>query len=160
VRLRPAAAALLCALFLAPSAAGSLALPTVAEEKAAERWIRPVRGILQSPFAYRWGRMHNGVDLDGHTGDPVRAALSGVVTGAGYLRSYSGYGLTVRIRHDRGIQTMYAHLSAAAVRVGHPVRGGDVIGRVGCTGSCTGDHLHFEVRAAGKLVNPLRYIEP
>ena len=137
---------------------GSVALPTVTAEQPVTQWVRPVPGLLQSPFAYRWGRMHNGVDLDGHTGDPVRAALPGYVMAAGYLRNYSGYGLTVRLQHAGRIQTMYAHLSSASVRPGEPVNAGEVIGRVGCTGSCTGDHLHFEVHVRGKLVNPLRYI--
>ncbi len=119
---------------------------------------RPVTGALQSPFGYRWGRLHSGVDLDGETGDPVRAALPGAVTAVGYLRNYSGYGLSVRIRHGRRLQTLYAHLSSASVRVGEPVEDGQLIGRVGCTGSCTGSHLHFEVRVRGRPVDPLRYI--
>ncbi len=122
------------------------------------RFMRPVAGALQSPFAYRWGRLHSGVDLDGETGDPVRAALPGVVTAVGYLRSYSGYGLSVRIRHNARLETLYAHLVAAEVRAGEAVRGGDVIARVGCTGSCTGSHLHFEVRVRGNPMDPLRYI--
>jgi murein DD-endopeptidase MepM/ murein hydrolase activator NlpD len=120
--------------------------------------MRPVPGTLQSPFAYRWGRLHSGADLDGETGDPVRAALPGVVTAVGYLRNYSGYGLSVRIRHDARLETLYAHLVSADVRVGEAVQGGDVIARVGCTGSCTGPHLHFEVRVRGNPVDPLRYI--
>jgi murein DD-endopeptidase MepM/ murein hydrolase activator NlpD len=118
----------------------------------------PVPGALQSPFGYRWGRLHSGVDLDGETGDPVRAALPGRVTAAGYLNHYSGYGLTVKIRHDDGLATMYAHLSSANVRVGQEVRQGEVVGRVGCTGSCTGSHLHFEVRVRGMLTDPLGFL--
>jgi murein DD-endopeptidase MepM/ murein hydrolase activator NlpD len=122
------------------------------------RFAYPVPGSLQSPFGYRWGRLHSGVDLDGETGDPVRAALPGRVTAAAYLRDYSGYGLTVKIRHGRWLVTMYAHLSSASVRVGQEVRQGEVIGRVGCTGSCTGSHLHFEVHVRGKATDPLQFL--
>ena len=122
------------------------------------RFERPVPGVLQSCFCYRWGRFHSGVDLDGESGDPVSASLPGRVTAVGWLSNYAGYGLVVRLRHDGGLETMYAHLSAARVRVGEEVTQGQVIGRVGCTGSCTGSHLHFEVRVDGKLVNPMRFL--
>ena len=122
------------------------------------RMERPVPGALQSCFCYRWGRFHSGVDLDGETGDPVRAALPGRVTAVGWLRNYSGYGLVVKVRHDSRLLTMYAHLSATRVRVGQDVARGQVIGRVGCTGSCTGSHLHFEVHLQGKAVDPMRFL--
>jgi murein DD-endopeptidase MepM/ murein hydrolase activator NlpD len=157
VRLRPAAAALLCALVCVSAAGAHLAVPSTAETEPL-RMGRPVPGALQSPFGYRWGRLHSGVDLDGNTGDPVRAALPGVVSAVGYLRNYSGYGLSVRIRYDRRLQTLYAHLSSENVRIGESVEGGQVIGRVGCTGSCTGSHLHFEVRVRGNPVDPLEYM--
>jgi murein DD-endopeptidase MepM/ murein hydrolase activator NlpD len=155
---RPSAAAALLSALLVPTASAYVASP-VKPKRGPPRFQAPVPGALESPYGYRWGRMHNGVDLEGETGDPVRAALPGVVTAAGYLRSYSGYGLTVRVRHGGRIETMYAHLSSASVRVGEPVAAGDMIGRVGCTGSCTGNHLHFEVRVRGALVDPLRYIK-
>jgi len=150
---------LVAAAVLAPPAAARIPdFAMLPPKNSPVRFGYPVPGSLQSPFGYRWGRLHSGVDLDGETGDPVRAALPGRVTAAAYLRHYSGYGLTVKIRHGRWLVTMYAHLSSARVRVGQEVRQGDVIGRVGCTGSCTGSHLHFEVHVRGKATDPLRFL--
>ena len=70
---------------------------------------------------------------------------------------YYGYGSTVIIDHG-GIQTLYAHLSSFDVSEGQQISQGKIVGRVGCTGSCTGDHLHFEVRVNGSPVDPLNYL--
>lgn len=123
-----------------------------------DRFVVPLRGPLESPFGYRWGRLHSGVDIAVLGTDTVRAPLAGVVTAVGWLPNYSGYGLAVRMRHRDGVTTLYAHLARASVAEGDWVEAGEVIAHAGCTGSCTGQHLHFEVRLDGKLVDPLRFL--
>jgi murein DD-endopeptidase MepM/ murein hydrolase activator NlpD len=80
------------------------------------------------------------------------------VTKVGWLNNYSGFGLVVKIRHERGIVSMYAHLERALVKRGERVTAGQLIGKAGCSGSCTGVHLHFQMWERGKLVNPMRYL--
>jgi murein DD-endopeptidase MepM/ murein hydrolase activator NlpD len=116
----------------------------------------PLDGPVHSRFGYRWGRLHAGIDIAVLRTDRVVAPADGLVTYAGWRATYSGYGLIVQVRHGGGIGTMYAHLSRAAVKAGQLVERGQLLGRAGCTGSCTGPHLHFEVRRRGKLVDPLR----
>jgi murein DD-endopeptidase MepM/ murein hydrolase activator NlpD len=99
-------------------------------------------------------RMHSGVDFGLPTGSPIKAAGSGTVTQAG--RS-GGYGITVRIKHQKGYETLYAHMSriASGIKPGTQVNQGQVIGYVGATGQATGPHLHYEIRVKGKPVNPM-----
>jgi murein DD-endopeptidase MepM/ murein hydrolase activator NlpD len=99
-------------------------------------------------------RMHSGVDFGLPTGSPIKAAGSGTVTQAG--RS-GGYGITVRIKHQKGYETLYAHMSriASGIKPGTRVNQGQVIGYVGATGQATGPHLHYEIRVKGKPVNPM-----
>jgi murein DD-endopeptidase MepM/ murein hydrolase activator NlpD len=125
-------------------------------EGAASRsgFIRPVSGRVTSGFGRRWGRAHTGVDLDGRTGDPIRAAKAGSILG---VSCGGGYGNCLLIDHGGGVVTLYAHMSRRAVSSGSVSRG-QLIGYVGCTGSCTGSHLHFEVRVNGRPQNPMRYI--
>lgn len=122
---------------------------------SARGYIWPLNGAITSYYGPRWGRMHTGIDIDGYTGQAIVASNSGRVVLASY---YSGYGNAVVIDHGGGIATLYGHLSAYDISAGQDVSRGDVIGRVGCTGSCTGDHLHFEVRVNGNPVNPLDYL--
>lgn len=117
-------------------------------------WVRPVNGRVTSGFGRRWGRAHTGVDLDGSTGDPIRAAKDGTVLG---VNCGGGYGRCTIIDHGGGVTTLYAHMSRKSVS-GGSVKAGQVIGSVGCTGSCTGSHLHFEVRINGTPRNPMNYI--
>ena len=100
-------------------------------------------------------RQHNGIDLDGDTGDRVRAARSGEVILAGQR---SGFGNTIAIYHGLGYSTLYAHLSRIEVSVGQQVQSGDRIGAIGSTGWSTGPHLHFELRIDGKAVDPTPYL--
>lgn len=123
--------------------------------RSAQGFIWPLAGPITSYYGERWGRMHTGIDIDGTTGDPIVASKAGVVTLAS---SYSGYGNAVVIDHGGGIATLYAHLSSFAVSSGQHVSQGQQVGAVGCTGSCTGDHLHFEVRLNGNPVDPLDYL--
>jgi murein DD-endopeptidase MepM/ murein hydrolase activator NlpD len=115
--------------------------------------VWPVNGPLVSPFGMRWGRLHAGVDISAPAGTPVRAAASGRVIYAGWM---GGYGNLVVIDHGGGLATAYAHLSS--IWGGGSVSQGQGIGAVGCTGSCTGNHLHFEVRVNGQPVDPFGYL--
>jgi murein DD-endopeptidase MepM/ murein hydrolase activator NlpD len=117
-------------------------------------FVWPVSGVVTSGFGPRWGRMHEGIDIAAPTGTSVRAAAAGQVIIAG---SMGGYGTIIVIDHGNGISTAYAHLSSIWVG-GGTVSQGQGIGAVGCTGSCTGPHLHFEVRVNGSPVNPLSYL--
>jgi murein DD-endopeptidase MepM/ murein hydrolase activator NlpD len=103
-----------------------------------------------------FGGSHKGIDIATRAGTPIAAAAGGTVVLAAY--GYYGYGNTVIIRHPNGIETLYAHLTEIWVRMGQTVGQGDSIGTVGCTGYCTGPHLHFEVRVGGSPVNPLNYL--
>ena len=122
----------------------------------------PYHGPITGPFGERRGNhIHPGIDISGHPGAMVRAAARGVVVVAGWAPSgYSGYGMMVAIDHGNGLLTMYAHLSLVSVAVGQTVDTGDLVGAVGCTGTCTGPHLHFEVRLGGRPVNPMGYLTP
>jgi murein DD-endopeptidase MepM/ murein hydrolase activator NlpD len=120
--------------------------------------LMPLDGPVHSNFGYRWGRLHAGIDIAVLGTDRVRAPAEGVVTFTGWRENYSGYGLIVQLRHEERLTTMYAHLARATVKSGEVVERGDLLGYAGCTGSCTGQHLHFEVRRGGRLVDPLRVI--
>jgi murein DD-endopeptidase MepM/ murein hydrolase activator NlpD len=100
-------------------------------------------------------RVHTGVDFAADEGTPILAAGDGVVVMAS---EYGGYGNATIIDHGGGLATLYGHQSAILVSEGQSVRRGQVIGRVGCTGACTGPHLHFEVRVNGTPVNPVPYL--
>ena len=101
-------------------------------------------------------RMHNGVDFAAGLGTPLYATADGVVTHAGWG---SGYGRLVKIQHEFGIETRYAHMSKMRVKVGQRVSRGAHIGDMGASGRVTGVHLHYEVRVGGKAVNPMIYIK-
>jgi Meckel syndrome type 1 protein len=115
----------------------------------------PVDGAISSLYGPRGGRNHDGVDIAAPSGTAVRAAACGSVTIAG---QQSGYGNIVCITHTSRFSTCYAHLSRFATSQGAQVRQGQVIGYVGCTGSCTGPHLHFETRVDGQAQNPTSYL--
>ena len=118
--------------------------------------IIPVSGYtMTSPFGWRWGRMHEGVDLACATGTTIRAADGGTVIRAGW---YSGYGLCIDIDHGSGMITRYGHCSAVNVSVGQKVYQGQKIGEVGNTGNSFGSHCHFEVRINGSPRNPFDYV--
>jgi murein DD-endopeptidase MepM/ murein hydrolase activator NlpD len=115
----------------------------------------PVSGPITSPFGMRWGTLHPGIDIGVPTGTPIHAAGPGTVIWCGWM---SGYGNLVMIDHHNGLATLYGHQSRIAASCGQQVATGDVIGYVGCTGFCTGPHLHFEVRLNGTPVDPLGYL--
>lgn len=109
-----------------------------------------------SGFGRRWGRMHEGIDMAGPVGTPIHVTGDGVVTFAG--RS-GAYGNLIKIRHELGTETRYAHLSRIHVKVGDRVSQGDRIGDMGNTGRSTGPHLHYEVRMNGRAVDPMSFIK-
>jgi murein DD-endopeptidase MepM/ murein hydrolase activator NlpD len=108
-----------------------------------------------SGFGMRWGRLHAGTDFAAPVGTPVYATADGVVTEAGWS---SGYGRMIKIQHEFGIETRYAHLNAMRVEVGQRVSRGERIGDMGNSGRSTGPHLHYEIRVGGEPVNPMIYI--
>ena len=124
----------------------------------------PVKGNFRwtSGFGYRRDpkgagtRMHEGTDMAGAYGLPVYATADGVVVHAGWD---SGYGRLIKIKHEFGIETRYAHLSAIRVNVGDRVSRGDRIGDMGNSGRSTGTHLHYEIRIGGRAVNPMTFIK-
>jgi murein DD-endopeptidase MepM/ murein hydrolase activator NlpD len=120
--------------------------------------IWPGNGAVVSGFGMRWGRMHEGIDIAVPAGTPIRAAASGTVILLEGEAESGGYGNFTCLDHGGGLQTCYAHQSAFAVGSGQSVDQGEVIGYVGCTGHCYGDHLHFEVRVNGAPTDPLGYL--
>lgn len=117
-------------------------------------YIWPAQGVLTSGFGRRWGRMHRGIDIAGPIGTPVMAAAAGYVISSGW--NSGGFGNLVKIRHDDGSVTYYAHNHRLLVRTGDYVQQGQQIAEMGSTGRSTGPHLHFEIRPDGKqAVNPM-----
>ena len=135
-----------------PLPAGPLPTPSAAG------LIWPVEGTFTSGFGYRWGRMHEGIDVAAAEGTPIRAAASGTVILIQSEYESGGYGNYSCLDHGGGLSTCYAHLSSYATSSGASVSQGQVIGNVGCTGHCFGDHLHFETRIGGSPVNPAGYL--
>ncbi len=133
----------------------------IREGRAPGRLAWPVSGVLTSPFGMRihpvlgGRRMHNGIDIGLPTGSPIYASANGRVILA---ERRGGYGRMVVLDHGGGLSTLYAHQSSIAVSVGDEVLAGDVIGYIGCSGYCTGPHLHFEVREVGAPVDPMKYL--
>ena len=123
---------------------------------------RPLRfpvatGCLSSPFGYRHGVFHGGVDITAPTGTPIVASADGKVLSAGVRKGYGRYGKSVIIDHGKGLCTHYAHASAVLVRAGQKVRKGQEIARVGSTGRTTCPHCHLEVQEGDRLHNPMSY---
>ncbi|MFN0153067.1 MAG: murein hydrolase activator EnvC family protein [Gaiella sp.] len=117
--------------------------------------VWPVAGPVTSGYGWRWGRLHEGIDIAVPEGTPVVAAAGGTVLEAGWG---GGYGNLVVIDHGNGLATAYAHNSSLAVAPGSTVGQGQVVAYSGNTGSSTGPHVHFEVRVNGGSVDPLGYL--
>lgn len=120
--------------------------------------IWPVNGPVVSGFGPRWGRMHEGVDIAVAEMTPIRAAASGTVVATQSEAESGGYGNFTCIDHGGGLSTCYAHQTSFAAAAGQSVSQGAVIGYTGCTGSCFGPHLHFEVRINGSATDPMGYL--
>lgn len=120
----------------------------------AHGWLSSTTGARRDPVTGE-PEFHSGLDIAGEKGQPVYATAAGTVSSAGYQ---GAYGKLVVIDHDFGLETRYGHLLDFKVKVGDQVNRGDVIGRVGATGRATGYHLHYEVLANGRLLNPLQLL--
>lgn len=123
-------------------------------------FIWPVDGPITSPFGRRHikggSSNHRGIDIGSRKGTEIAAADSGEIIWSGWDSSYGNF---IKIRHDNGLVTCYAHMSERLVEVGARVRQGDIIGLVGSTGQSTGPHLHFEVRTeSNERVDPVDYL--
>lgn len=127
--------------------------PDAGSVTAAGVFVWPASGAISQ--GYRW--YHKAVDIANKNSAPILAADSGRVLISGWPDG-QGYGNRALIDHANGFQTLYAHLSKIYVTVGQTVNRGDTIGMMGCTGRCTGTHLHFEIHQGGALVNPLDYL--
>ena len=109
---------------------------------------------ITSKFGPRRRRLHNGIDVKVYIGDTIRSAFSGKVRVVKDQGRRKGYGKYVIIRHENGLETVYAHLSKQLVKEDQYVEVGEVIGLGGNTGRSTGSHLHFETRFLGQAINP------
>src|SRR4051794_3798267 len=122
--------------------------------------IWPVNGPITSPFceSRAWESCHPGIDIGVPAGTPIRAAANGKVVLMQGEASSGGYGNYTCIQHTASLSTCYAHQSRFGTSMGAQVKQGQVIGYSGCTGRCFGDHLHFETRINGSVVNPMNYL--
>lgn len=118
----------------------------------------PVSGTISSRYGVSSSirsSTHTGLDIAAAKGTPIKVIADGKVTFAAYNGSY---GYLVKVEHENGVESWYAHTSKMNVTVGQKVKSGDVIALVGSTGNSTGPHLHFEIRIDGKHVNPQNYL--
>jgi len=120
-----------------------------------EKTLRRYFGWVTSPFGWRDGRAHNGVDLELHHWDSIYCMFPGKVRMA---RTYSDFGRVVVVRHNNGLETLYAHMSKIRVKEGQEVKAGQLLGHGGQTGNASGTHLHLEMRFKGVPVNPAHVV--
>jgi len=114
----------------------------------------PAEGTVTTPFtAY-----HHGLDIGMLRTLDVRAAAAGEVVSVGYATGFEGYGKIVLVQVEPDVVTLYAHLASMKVHAGQAVAKGQLLGIAGCTGYCTGTHLHFEVRENGVAVDPRKFL--
>ncbi|WP_425214003.1 LysM peptidoglycan-binding domain-containing protein [Tumidithrix helvetica] len=140
-----------------PTLTASAYLPDVSSYGLSTGFIWPADGVLTSGFGWRWGRVHQGIDIAAPTGTPIMAAATGVIDYAGW--NDGGYGNMIDIRHPDGTITRYGHLSAIYVTEGQSVSQTQVIAAMGSTGFSTGPHLHFEIRPnGGSAIDPMAFL--
>jgi murein DD-endopeptidase MepM/ murein hydrolase activator NlpD len=118
----------------------------------------PASGTVTDGYGPRWGRLHAGIDIGILRSLDTHAAHSGTVMGTGYLSGYAGYGNVVTVDIGGGYSLLYAHLSRPAVVPGQWLDTGELVGEAGCTGSCTGTHLHFELRQNDAPIDPAPFL--
>lgn len=148
-------------VFAAVCAVALLVVPLAAARPSILRphsFVWPASGRITRWFGLDDMGFHPGVDIGSLRSPDIRAAVPGVVTAVGYTTGFEGYGNIVFVDVGSGVQTLYAHLSRLHAHVGEHVVAGQLLGIAGCTGICTGTHLHFEVRIDGKAVNPLPFL--
>jgi murein DD-endopeptidase MepM/ murein hydrolase activator NlpD len=133
-----------------PSPTGTVTLNT------GEPFAVPACGNINSEFGMRNGAMHTGIDIGVKPDAPIYCAFDGMVRMA---KNYGDYGNMVTVRHENGLETVYAHLSSIAVTVSQKLKAGDKIGGGGRTGRASGVHLHFETRFKGEPFNPRLLID-
>jgi murein DD-endopeptidase MepM/ murein hydrolase activator NlpD len=151
--LRSALVVVLAALLAAPSALART------DDSARLQMVWPANGTVTSYFGeWRGNRRHEGLDIGMLSSLRVRAAMAGVVRETGYAQTYEGYGNVIVVDLPGPLTAIYAHLARSRVHVGQRVRKGQSIGVAGCSGSCSGTHLHFEVRRSGEPINPLPFL--
>ena len=141
----------------APTLTATAYLPDANEYGIMTGFIWPADGVFTSGFGWRWGRIHQGIDIAAPIGTPILAAAGGVVEYAGW--SDGGYGNMVDLRHPDGTITRYGHMNAVLVKDGQTVAQGQTIGEMGSTGFSTGPHLHFEIRPnGGSAIDPMVFL--
>ena len=150
---RSALVVLLLFLVAAPTASART------EGAARLQMVWPANGTVTAQFGeWRGSHRHDGIDIGMLRSLRLRAATAGVVRRTGYESGYEGYGLIVELDLPGPYIALYAHLGSVAVTEGEHVRRGEHIGQAGCTGSCSGVHLHFEVQRSGVPINPLPFL--
>lgn len=121
--------------------------------------VWPANGTVTSPFGtWRGNHRHDGIDIGMLRSLNLRAVTEGVVERTGYAGGYEGYGMIIVLDLPGPYTALYAHLATVAVQQGQRVRKGQRLGLAGCTGSCSGTHLHFEVQREGVPINPLPFL--
>jgi murein DD-endopeptidase MepM/ murein hydrolase activator NlpD len=158
--LRGTLVAALVACMHAPSAAARPdgALRPYLDHLSQLRLGWPAAGTVTDGFGPRWGRMHTGIDIGILRSLDIVAAAPGSVVETGWLTGYDGYGNVVLVDVGDGYRTQYAHLSKVEVERGQDVVRGERLGLAGCTGSCTGTHLHFELHENGRPIDPKPFL--
>ncbi|MDQ3619634.1 MAG: peptidoglycan DD-metalloendopeptidase family protein [Actinomycetota bacterium] len=150
------------AILSAPTGGSAPAPPSIGSPQDGGQLLWPANGPVTSGYGYRvhpiFGTrtLHAGIDIGAAYGSPAWAADAGTVS---YVGAMSGYGNVVIVDHGGGLATTYNHLSAFSVSSGESVGRGQQVGAIGCTGYCTGPHLHFEVRVNGSPVDPMPYLQ-
>lgn len=149
---RSALVVLLLSLVVAPAASART------DSAARLQMVWPANGTVTSPFGWRGGRTHDGIDIGMLRTLRLRAVAGGVVRQAGYADGYAGYGNVVILDLPGPYTALYAHLGSVGVKPGERVRKGQRLGLAGCTGSCSGTHLHFEIHRAGRSIDPVPFL--
>jgi len=144
---------LLASLVVAPAASARL------DSAARLQMVWPASGTVTARFGeWRGSHRHAGIDIGMLRTLRLRSVSAGIVERTGYVPGYDGYGRVVVLDLPGPYTALYAHLSSVRVRPGQRVRKGQRLGLAGCTGSCSGTHLHFEVKKRGVPVNPLSFL--
>jgi len=144
---------LLASLVVAPAASARL------DSAARLQMVWPANGTVTARFGeWRGSHRHAGIDIGMLRTLRLRSVSAGIVEKTGYVPGYDGYGQVVVLDLPGPYTALYAHLSSVRVRPGQRVRKGQRLGLAGCTGSCSGTHLHFEVKKRGVPVNPLSFL--
>jgi murein DD-endopeptidase MepM/ murein hydrolase activator NlpD len=118
--------------------------------------VWPASGTITRGYGYdpTMSEFHTGIDIGSLRSLDVTAAGPGVVEATGYATGFDGYGNIVLVDMGSGIEALYAHMSVVGAHVGEVVTTGQKLGLAGCTGYCTGTHLHFELRDDGTAFDP------